>query len=415
MRACYRSILFISVFCYTLCGQAASAADEPPPPANTNTPAVTPAVTAAAAPAVNGCQSNEVYMPDGQIASHSIRVYVPRNILLSQNPTLRLLRSHAVTKKDVQDAKPELPGVVAPGQTWKESMDGQEVACSGTLLMFGLSDMDFQFKPMVRVLPVLRWTEGGAQQTAVGAREVNVGNILFAFVWTLIVVGAALVIILPLSRIGKTNPVLLLSGVDGHLSLSQAQIACWTIVVGGVVLGYGLIKLDIPQIPTSLLALMGASLATGGIGFFQDSQKQQAAAKAGVGSMRRDLSLGDLVRNFPVGQDPELSLAKAQMIFWTVLLVVLFIGKSILDGVIWDVPWPLVALMGFSQAGYLAPKLTPQPPPTPATTDATAAKTDAATAATADAAAAAKTDATTAVTADVRQQPPPESAAAQEP
>jgi hypothetical protein len=26
--------------------------------------------------------------------------------------------------------------------------------------------------------------------------------------------------------------------------------------------------------------------------------------------------------------------------------------------VIWDVPWPLVALMGFSQAGYLAPKLT---------------------------------------------------------
>jgi hypothetical protein len=27
--------------------------------------------------------------------------------------------------------------------------------------------------------------------------------------------------------------------------------------------------------------------------------------------------------------------------------------------VIWDVPWPLVALMGFSQAGYLAPKLVP--------------------------------------------------------
>jgi hypothetical protein len=58
-----------------------------------------------------------------------------------------------------------------------------------------------------------------------------------------------------------------------------------------------------------------------------------------------------------VGQPPELSLAKAQMLFWTVLLLLLFITKSILDGEIWEVPWGLVALMGFSQAGYLAPKL----------------------------------------------------------
>jgi len=51
-------------------------------------------------------------------------------------------------------------------------------------------------------------------------------------------------------------------------------------------------------------------------------------------------------------------LAKAQMLFWTLLLLVIFVSESILDGVIWDVPWPLVALMGFSQAGCLAPKLT---------------------------------------------------------
>jgi hypothetical protein len=44
------------------------------------------------------------------------------------------------------------------------------------------------------------------------------------------------------------------------------------------------------------------------------------------------------------------------MLFWTLLLVI-FVSKSILDGVIWDVPWALVALMGFSQVGYLAPEL----------------------------------------------------------
>ena len=35
----------------------------------------------------------------------------------------------------------------------------------------------------------------------------------------------------------------------------------------------------------------------------------------------------------------------------------LFLSKSILEGGIWEVPWPLVALMGFSQVGYLAPKV----------------------------------------------------------
>ena len=77
--------------------------------------------------------------------------------------------------------------------------------------------------------------------------------------------------------------------------------------------------------------------------------------------VQRTLAIGDLVRVFPAGQAPELSLAKAQMLFWTVLLLVLFVSKSILDGAIWEVPWALVALMGFSQAGYLAPKLAPQP------------------------------------------------------
>jgi hypothetical protein len=53
------------------------------------------------------------------------------------------------------------------------------------------------------------------------------------------------------------------------------------------------------------------------------------------------------------------SLARAQMVFWTGLLLVLFIAKSLLDGAIWAVPWQMVALMGISQAGYLSPKVFP--------------------------------------------------------
>jgi len=346
------------------------ALEQTPPVPSTATPSYTPSTAASPAstpassqsPAPVGRESTlKIYMPDGQLKSHSIRVYVTRDILPYQNPRLQLLRSHAVTKKAVDEAAFEEPGLVAPNQEWIETVDGQQVRRSGTLLLFDISNIDFGYKAMLRVMPVVSWAEGDMKRVAVSAREVNVGNIVAVICWTVLVVGLALLVVIMLSWRSGDNPLLLLTGVDGHLSLAQTQIACWTVAVGSVVLGYGLIKLEIPSIPPSLLALMGASLATGGIAFFQDAQKQQAAVNAGVAPVQRTLAFGDLVRVFPPGQMPELSLAKAQMLFWTVLLLVLFVSKSILDGAIWEVPWALVALMGFSQAGYLAPKLAPQP------------------------------------------------------
>jgi hypothetical protein len=305
-------------------------------------------------------QPLRLYMPDGQLKSHAIRVYVTRDIPASQRPRLRLLRSHAVTKQAVDAATPFEPGVVAPGQEWMEPIKDQDIRRTGTLLLFDLSHVRFGLKAMRRVMPVVTWTEGGTERIVVGATEVNVGNIVAIIGWTAIIVGVALLIIVMLSRrVG--NPLRLLSGVDGHLSLAQTQVACWTVVVGGVVLGYGLVRLEVPTIPPSLLVLMGASLATGGIAYFRDAQKQKAAVATGVTPVSRPLELVDLVRVFTPGQAPELSLAKAQMLFWTVLLLVLFVSKSILDGVVWEVPWALVALMGFSQAGYLAPKIVPPP------------------------------------------------------
>lgn len=306
---------------------------------------------------LEGPTTTRVYMPDGQLKSHSIRVYVTPDIPANQHPRLRLLRSHAVTKKAVDETQREEPGLIAPSQEWIEVVEGQRVRRSGTLLLFDISHIEFDYKAMLRVMPVVSWGEGVNEKVAVGEQEVNIGSIVAAIGWTVLVVGSAILIVILLSRQMKGSPLIFLTGVDGHLSLAQTQIACWTVAVGSVVLGYGFIKLEIPNIPTSLLVLMGASLTTGGIAFFQDEKKQQTAINSGVTAFQHPLAFGDLVRVFPTGQAPELSLAKAQMLFWTVLLLVLFLSKSILDGTIWEVPWGLVALMGFSQAGYLIPKL----------------------------------------------------------
>lgn len=302
----------------------------------------------------------KLYMPDGQLISHTIRIYVSGNIQPEQSPRLQLLRSHAVTEKAMAESRRVDPALVAPGQEWIETVGGVQVRRTGTLLLFDLSSHPFGLRGMIRVLPVVSWTEAGATRLAVGAGEVNIGNIVNAIAWTLAIVGVALLIVIGLSWRAAGNPLLFLAGADGQLSLAQTQVACWTVAVGSVVLGYGFIRLEIPEIPTSLIVLMGASLTTGGVGYFKDAQKLKRVAARRT-TARRSLRLGDLVTNFSAETKPELSLAKGQMLFWTLLLLVLFIAKSILDGAIWAVPWPLVALMGFSQVGYLAPKLAPQP------------------------------------------------------
>lgn len=358
----YSGMLACFVVVMTASGILATEQTQPVP-----SPATQPAVVAepASGPGATAAGVSEptlkVYMPDGQLKSHTIRVYVSRNIQSNQNLRLRLLRSHAVTKKAVDEAKHMEPGLVAPNQEWIESVEGAQVRRTGTLLLFDLGEIAFGLRAMIRVLPVVSWTEGGTGRLAVGTSEVNVGNIVGAICWTAAIVGLALLVVIGLSWKAGSNPLLLLTGAGGHLSLAQTQVACWTVAVGSVVLGYGFIRLEIPTIPDSLLVLMGASLTTGGLGYFQDAQKQKSAVAAGVARVQRAFAMGDLVRVSTAGRQPELSLAKAQMLFWTLLLLVLFISKSILDGVIWEVPWPLVALMGFSHAGYLAPKLVSQP------------------------------------------------------
>jgi hypothetical protein len=52
----------------------------------------------------------------------------------------------------------------------------------------------------------------------------------------------------------------------------------------------------------------------------------------------------------------QVSISRAQLLFWTCLTLGLFITKTVLEGELWDVPGQMVALMGISQASYLGPK-----------------------------------------------------------
>ena len=305
----------------------------------------------------------QLFMPDGQLKSHPVRVFVTNDVTEAMEPQFQLTGSHAICEQKAGESRLRKPEVVARHHKWVEIMEGERVGFTGTLLLYDLGKYPIPFyKAMMRVTPALRWKEkpGTDEPThvAVGRREVYLGNSVGAFLWSLFVVAVLVSMIGLMAKRIKGKAINLFRSSDGRLSLWRSQLAAWTVAIGAVTLGYGLIRLEVPRIPDSLVALMGLSLATGGISYVRVSGRPSAGASTSpVPGEETPLRLADLVSNYPPDKkDGELSIAKAQMVFWTGLMLILFITKSILDGALWEVPWQTVTLMGMSQAGYLGPK-----------------------------------------------------------
>ena len=305
-----------------------------------------------------------LFVPDGQLRTHAIRVFVTHDVSASMQPRLRLLAHSSSNSREVRTTEFE-PLLIARNQQWIQRVEDQEIGYTGSLLLFDVSPYPMPFyKPMSRLMVALEWQENGVTHTALRDGAVNIGNKYAAVGWSVLMMIVLLVTIALMSRSSGTGVVQLFTGPSGALSLSRVQIAAWTVATGVVIFGYGLIRLELPDIPNSLIVLMGLSLATGGISHVRTGHVSPKEQQPRPG-------LSDLVRDTSTpSTEPHLSIARAQMLFWTGILLVLFISKTIVDGVIWDVPWEMVTLMGMSQAGYLGPKLVtgpiaPQPPETP--------------------------------------------------
>ena len=352
--------LFIGFFLLGLLPALCSAASEP--------------ATQPAAPNVPKADRTSIRLivADGQLTSHPLRVFVTHHITESMSPTLRLMPSHTLLKAQAGEGNPIEPSIVAPDQQETVEVNGTQTSLNGTVLVFDVRNYPVSLiKAMTRVEPVLEWNEPNGDN-AVPARALGpaiyLGNITIAVIYTVIAVAfvlAAIVRLLTTSWPLWKNAGDLLRGPNGKISLSRLQVIVWTIAIGALVLLYGMIRLNVPDIPETLVMLMGMSVLTTGISqakVTQQVQNAQAAAAANNAlppnpPPQAPLRWGDLLRD-----DDGPSLAKTQLLFWTVLTISLFVAKSLLGGALWDVPGQLVALMGISQVGYLGQKFDPTDP-----------------------------------------------------
>src|ERR1039457_2882328 len=304
-----------------------------------------------------------LYIPEGQLLSQPVMVYVPNtNLAADSEPTLLLTGLHAITQPTESEEMRWTPHVVAAGQDWTEVVAGKTIAREGTLLIFDLTAFQASwFKAAIRLNPSLSWNVGPTNQNSAGpllyGHSVYLGRISAAILWTIIVVGSIVAMIWFWSAHKKGSAVYLLCGIDGYLSLWRTQLAAWTLAVGSLVFCFGLIRLEVPHIPETLVALMGMSVATGGLSSLTTRADRHAKLRDGVIPKTNPDSphLSDLISGYNSAfHEVELSVSKAQMVFWTGIILVLFVAKSLLMGGLWEVPWEMVALTGVSPIGYVS-------------------------------------------------------------
>ena len=308
----------------------------------------------------------QLFMADGQLKSHPLRLFLTQNIDESMSPRLMLTGSHAITKKNAVEDQLIAPMLIAQNQKSEQTINDAQVTLTGTLLLFDLRHYPIPaYKAVMRLTPTLIWQEGtgmGAKKVAVGAHEVYLANPVPAYILPFTIVILLILLIVFMAKRSNKSAIQFICDREGHLSLARTQVALWTVAIGSLVTAYGFMRLEVPEIPASLVALMGLSLATGAISYTQSEMNKDAAPAAPAGvkpssNSPHKTGIADLVLDYSEDPAGSLSLARAQMVLWTALTLLLFIVKSILDGNLWAVPWELVALMGLSQVGYLAPKI----------------------------------------------------------
>jgi hypothetical protein len=328
-----------------------------------------------------------LYVTDGQFSGRPFTAFVNREITAEMRPTLRLVGMNAEACSLPASVIDPSHGLAAPNQVRPFKVDGQTVTVEGTLLRFDAPEYKIPaWHSARRILPIVEWSApvayggAGTPPRAVAPTEVYVGNPWWGLFWTLLVIGGMAILVLywstltlkqvsgDKSRLIRRALFYICEGPDGYLSLWQTQLVLWTLAVGSMVFLFGLMRLQIPDIPDSLVVLMGMSIVTGGLGKYKaavdfdpaDAARQQSANPSDPPRKPGEGHLKDLITGFNKAYTkPEISVPKAQMVFWTGLMLVLFIVKSTLQGELWDVPWQMVALTGVSQTGYVADKFQP--------------------------------------------------------
>lgn len=127
-------------------------------------------------------------------------------------------------------------------------------------------------------------------------------------------------------------------------SLARCQLAFWTILVSFSFLYLWIINGEMPELPSSVLMLLGISISTKACALYIDySNKQVNNKKATSKGFLRDI----------LSDENGVNIQRSQMFLWTLILGFIYMHSVIVDQLIIGFDTNLLALMGISSGTYV--------------------------------------------------------------
>lgn len=240
-----------------------------------------------------GVKERELYVPDGQMVSSPVEVYVSHaQLSLADKPRLVVYAASTVDSSATLELEPK--------EVIRDAvMPNKKVRVPATLLLFDFEQEMENGETAYQIIsgkkitelfssgrftPVLKWGAEGSEEYATTARgngkasTIIVGNLRRAAPGMVAVVVVLLGVIGYMSK-RHTGSWLGLLVSDGYASLAHFQLMLWTVATVTFVGIFGIAKQHLPDIPSSLIVLMGLSLATTGSAYLAGARESRPTYK----------------------------------------------------------------------------------------------------------------------------------------
>lgn len=314
-----------------------------------------------------GIDSLTMYIPKGQTSGKYFQVFIPgKNISRDMHPKLILNTPSKNTLNQIDKI-----AIISTNQILREDNEDIQIYSTGTWIYFDISNLNIpELLTSLKVIPIVEWEEKKSDNKVrlVYSSYYFIGNGIGTAIWTAVTIFLFIAIIFLFVKQGKGSFLGIICGKDGRMSMSLLQMALWTIAVGTMVLAFGLLRLEVPNIPDTLIMLILFAAATTTVGQFQTISQNNEKKELDNERKKNKILVteDDDDVNTKIGkfrtifysnkEDKYPSIAKVQVLFWTVIALLLFVYLSLKEKKLWDVPSELVFLMGISQATYLGRK-----------------------------------------------------------
>ena len=148
--------------------------------------------------------------------------------------------------------------------------------------------------------------------------------------------------------LAKYSNMIRTASTSSQYSLARSQLAFWTALVSCSYIYLWTLTCEAPYMPTSVLILLGVSMATKGSAYYIDYSKKKTQTAVNEIVPNSKGFIIDILSDID-----GINIQRAQMVLWTLIMGIIFVYSVIVKQLMCDFDDTLLSLMGISSGTYV--------------------------------------------------------------